>query len=298
MTNNGQRAGATNVDVGASLAGLRAEVRARRLAQIQREASSLERDLQRSLDEIELYRVVSAHWPLIGATLPQRAIALVNKLVRRYLRWYINPIVEQQNAYNDAVARTLRLLADAYLDLGEQIVNLEERSAGAGGTVNARHGQEPRIKNQEPVLPVYSAPPKAENDRPPTTDNRQIDNVHQALMALVRERAAAEPPARFPDLELRAAEPQLRLREQVAAHWPLGGATAVQRATALANKLVRRYLRWYINPIVEQQNATNAAIGAALLALIRLDAERRAQIAHLRSQESGVRSQELLTPDS
>ncbi len=40
--------------------------------------------------------------------------------MRRYLRWYINPIVEQQNAYNDAVARTLRLLADAYAELAEQ----------------------------------------------------------------------------------------------------------------------------------------------------------------------------------
>jgi 5'-deoxynucleotidase YfbR-like HD superfamily hydrolase len=47
---------------------------------------------------------------------------------------------------------------------------------------------------------------------------------------------------------------------------------------------VRRYLRWYINPIVEQQNAANAAFTAALLAMLRVDAERRAEIASLRSK--------------
>jgi hypothetical protein len=114
----------------------------------------------------------------------------------------------------------------------------------------------------------------------------------------VQERALAEPPARFPDLELRALEPQLGLRERVSTHWPLPATTLPQRAIALINKLVRRYLRWYMNPIVEQQNAANAATTVALLALIRLDAERRARVAYLRSQESGVRSQKLLTPDS
>jgi hypothetical protein len=108
-------------DVGAILEQLRAEVRARRLTQGRAELSSVERELQRALDEIELHRIVSAHWPLYGKTPLQKAIALVNKLVRRYLRWYVNPIVEQQNAYNDAVAHTLRLLAEAYAELGEQI---------------------------------------------------------------------------------------------------------------------------------------------------------------------------------
>src|SRR4051812_5782187 len=116
MTENGQGAQASDIDVASILEGLRSEVRARRIAQGQVEEGPLERDLRRSLDEIELYRVVSAHWPLLGRTIPQRVIALVNKLVRRYLRWYINPIVEQQNAYNDAVARALRLLAEAYSD--------------------------------------------------------------------------------------------------------------------------------------------------------------------------------------
>jgi hypothetical protein len=99
-------------DVGAILEALRAELRARRLSQGRAEPGPAERELARALDEIELYRVISAHWPLLGKTLPQRAINLVNKLVRRYLRWYVNPIAEQQNAANAAfTVALLRLIA-------------------------------------------------------------------------------------------------------------------------------------------------------------------------------------------
>ncbi len=94
----------------ATLAALREEVRAARAAQ-PAAADSAGRELQQALEELEYTRVVSAHWPLEASSLIGRAWVLVHKLVRRYLRWYINPIVEQQNAYNDAVARTLRLLA-------------------------------------------------------------------------------------------------------------------------------------------------------------------------------------------
>ena len=67
-------------EIGLILETLRAEVRARRLMQGGGEPSAAERELSRALDEIELHRVVSAHWPLLGRTLPQRAIALVRRL--------------------------------------------------------------------------------------------------------------------------------------------------------------------------------------------------------------------------
>jgi hypothetical protein len=97
------------------------------------------------------------------------------------------------------------------------------------------------------------------------------------------ERAAAEPPARFPDLELRALAPALLERQAVSAHWPLVARTPPERAAALLKRAVRQYLRWLVNPIVEQQNAANAAISAALASAIRLDAERRAQVAEVRA---------------
>jgi hypothetical protein len=263
----------TPPDVGAILEALRAEVRARRLAQGHAEPGPAERELARALDEIELYRVVSAHWPLLGKTLPQRAVNLVNKLVRRYLRWYINPIVEQQNAYNDAVARTLRLLAEAYAELGEQIADRRPPTTDHRPPTD----EEPGVESREPESVAGSSLPSTTDYGLPTTN-------YSALMALVRARAAGEPPAGFPDLALRAMAPRLRLAEQVSAHWPLSGATLPQRAIALANKLARRYLRWYINPIVEQQNAANAAFTAALVAMIRVDAERRAEVAALRAR--------------
>jgi hypothetical protein len=272
-------------NVGAILEALRADLRAQRLARGRAEPSLAESELARALDEIELYRVVSAHWPLLGKTLPQRAINLVHKVVRRYLRWYINPIVEQQNAYNDTVARTLRLLADAYAELAEQTTDRRRPTADDRPLQN-QHDQQlyggPSVAAQPSVageLLRIEDRGSRDGDPPSSILYPQTD-----LMALVRAQARLEPPARFPDLELAAAAPQLRLREQVSAHWSLVGATPVQRIIALGNKLVRRYLRWYINPIAEQQNAANAAFTVALLRLIAVDAERRAEVAALRAE--------------
>jgi hypothetical protein len=116
-------------DVAAILEALRAEVRARRAAQGEDEpgAGGVERELRHALEEIEIARVVSAHWPLEGRGLYERGWALVNKVVRRYLRWYINPIVEQQNAYNDASARAIRLLVEANGELRRELAELRSR---------------------------------------------------------------------------------------------------------------------------------------------------------------------------
>jgi predicted nucleic acid-binding protein len=252
---------ATRIDVGSTLNEVRAAVRAQRLARGPIEHSPLDQALQRSLDEIELARVVSAHWPLIGKTLPEKVVALFNKLVRRYLRWYINPIVEQQNAYNDAVARMLRLLVEAYADLAEQ-TNDERRTTE----------DERRTTNDERPITDYK-PRAADHEQSPISN----------LQSLITEQALNEPAAKFPDLDVQAAAPYLLLRQQVHAHWPLPENTLSKRAIALLNKLVRRYLRWYINPIVEQQNAANAALSSAVLNIIRLDAERRARIATRRA---------------
>jgi predicted nucleic acid-binding protein len=260
---NGHEANQQPLDVGAILEALRADLRAQRLARGRAEPSAAENELNRALDEIELHRVVSAHWPLIGKTLPQKIINLINKVVRRYLRWYINPIVEQQNAYNDAVARTLRLLADAYAELAEQ---------------NAA------LNTPTPPTPPSDGKPSAPPIVAPETSQAELTQQQHTL-------AAQEPPAALPDLALAAAIPQLRLHENVNAHWALNGATLPQKIIALVNKLVRRYLRWYINPIVEQQNAANAAFTVALQRLVAVDAERRAELAALRAKASGSQVQ-------
>lgn len=51
---------------------------------------------------------VNAHWgiasnlPVVGGLL-----VLIRRVMRITLRWYVNPIVEQQNAFNDAAVRAL-----------------------------------------------------------------------------------------------------------------------------------------------------------------------------------------------
>lgn len=69
----------------------------------------LPRDLARSpLDDVQRLSTVSAHWG-IASDLPVvgRLLVLFRRILRITLRWYINPIVDQQNAFNDAVVRAL-----------------------------------------------------------------------------------------------------------------------------------------------------------------------------------------------
>ena len=128
------------VDVAAVLAEIREGVRQRRASlppDAPLEPALSDIDLRRLLAEVEATRVVSVHWPLQGQTLPQKLIAAVNKVVRRYLRWYINPIAEQQNNANDAIVRTLHGLVTTIEEqqaelarLRARVVLLEQRSAG------------------------------------------------------------------------------------------------------------------------------------------------------------------------
>lgn len=236
----------TEPDVAAALAALREAVRVRRAASGADAPDPLRDELRRALDAVEVTRVVSAHWPLSATTLPGKLVAQVNKVVRRLLRWYINPIVEQQNSYNVAVARALRLFAEAYDDLGRTDSPLPPRSTlerGPGGEVG-----EPQ------------------------------DPAARSLQHQIATRGRAEPAARFVELDLVALGPHLAQRAHVHAHWPLDG------QFALVQKLVRQYLRWLINPIVEQQNGANAAIVDTLAVLTRRDDELRARAAVRRAR--------------
>lgn len=89
-------------------------------------------ELRDSIAEVEALRAVSAHWPIQGANPRERGVALAQRFVRRALRWYIAPIVEQQNSYNSAVARALQLLLEAQLELAREVARL--RSSGSAPT--------------------------------------------------------------------------------------------------------------------------------------------------------------------
>ena len=69
---------------------------------------------------------VSSHlplgWPVMTGNPWQRGILYTKKVVRRLLRWYINPIVDQQNQYNKAAT-------DLIADQHKKLVAMQERFA-------------------------------------------------------------------------------------------------------------------------------------------------------------------------
>jgi hypothetical protein len=55
---------------------------------------------------------ISAHFPILWEVpVAGRALALGKRVARLLLRWYINPIVDQQNDFNAATVRALNELA-------------------------------------------------------------------------------------------------------------------------------------------------------------------------------------------
>lgn len=121
------------IDVAAILAQIRAEVQAAHGAtgtETAHQVLGVDLDeLRASLAEVEALRAVSAHWPIQAQTTRERATAFVQRVVRRALQWYITPIVQQQNSYNAAVARTLGLLLESQLELAREIGRLRATTA-------------------------------------------------------------------------------------------------------------------------------------------------------------------------
>ena len=74
---------------------------------------------------------VSAHLPL-QSTLPVVGplVVLAQRVIRIALRWYINPIVEQQNAFNDAVVRALTELEMRQNELNRRLDTRDDSEHG------------------------------------------------------------------------------------------------------------------------------------------------------------------------
>ncbi|MDQ2807637.1 MAG: hypothetical protein M3Z04_12125 [Chloroflexota bacterium] len=143
---------AAGVDPAAALADLRAQIQARR-ARLGSDAVdgaaggdfSLGQ-LRQSVDEVNDLWFVSAHLPItwrvpgLGT-----ALAYAQKATRVLLRWYINPIVEQQNRFNSAVARALvettayqERLTREWQRLDERVLALERVAGGQGSGVRGQ----------------------------------------------------------------------------------------------------------------------------------------------------------------
>lgn len=121
---------AETIDVGAVLAQLRADIRAAHGTEGSEAAHRVlgvdPDELRESVAEVEALRAISAHWPIQGRTPRERASGFVQRVVRRALQWYIQPIVQQQNSFNAAVTRSLQLLLDAELELAREVARLRD----------------------------------------------------------------------------------------------------------------------------------------------------------------------------
>ncbi|MCO5175546.1 MAG: hypothetical protein M9890_01025 [Thermomicrobiales bacterium] len=93
-----------------------------------------------------------------------------------------------------------------------------------------------------------------------------VDQV-QAIRRAVAARHGVEP-GTTPDVSASSAIERAQRFATVSAHWGLSsGLPVVGPLIVLAQRALRIGLRWYINPIVEQQNAFNDAAVAALYEL-------------------------------
>lgn len=94
------------------------------------------RFLLSSLYKTEGY--VEPHWHIAWPAWPPgirpKIVALFQKIVRRLLRWYINPIIEQQNAVNASLLRTVEMLA-------QEIIVLQNRSGNAPAANSQKRGE-------------------------------------------------------------------------------------------------------------------------------------------------------------
>ena len=87
-------------------------------------------ELQSSVEAVNELWFVSAHLPITwDVRIVGRLLAYAKRLVRLLLRWYINPIVEQQNRFNSATARAITVI-NAYQErMTREWLLLEERVA-------------------------------------------------------------------------------------------------------------------------------------------------------------------------
>jgi hypothetical protein len=74
------------------------------------------------ITELSDLGVISAHLPVTWNTpVVGRTLALAKRGTRLMLRWYINPIIEQQNAFNEALVRALASLDERQREIERRL---------------------------------------------------------------------------------------------------------------------------------------------------------------------------------
>jgi len=96
-------------------------------------------ELRRSADAVNDTWFVSAHLPITwDLRVVGRLGSYTKRLVRLLLRWYINPIVEQQNRFNSATARAITEVVAYQERMTREWQLLEERVDALEEVVGSR----------------------------------------------------------------------------------------------------------------------------------------------------------------
>jgi hypothetical protein len=107
-------------DVAETLAQLKAAVR--RNAGNSASYNEVGTSAANELTQLADLAVISAHLPVSwSAPLVGRAIALSKRATRVLLRWYINPIVDQQNSFNEELVRVIASLEERLHELEREL---------------------------------------------------------------------------------------------------------------------------------------------------------------------------------
>lgn len=120
----------------------------------------------------------------------------------------------------------------------------------------------------------------------------EVEATLAAIKRRVRERQGLTPDGPDePPAEARSALTEAMEAAHISAHTPiLWDLPVLGRGVALTKRVVRLLLRWYINPIVDQQNDFNAATVRALNDLAAENERLRAALDALRAEQATLKA--------
>src|SRR4051812_45527009 len=111
-----------SVDVAATIAALRAQAIAQAKAMGLTEQAAIDDPLRQAADLAH----ISAHFPIMWRVpIAGRGFSLIKRVMRIGLRWYINPIIDQINDFNEATITALNTLAARQEALAARVAALE-----------------------------------------------------------------------------------------------------------------------------------------------------------------------------
>ena len=124
MSDNQRVTQVAEADVRAAMASMESRVRQRRRLLGVGASDAAHDDIRAVADNW----FVSAHLPITwDLPIVGRPIAYAKRVTRLLLRWYINPIVDQQNDFNAAVSRAFVRVAAQQEALAQVVAELERR---------------------------------------------------------------------------------------------------------------------------------------------------------------------------